>query len=113
MTTARPTYVSGHLLAGTMSGATSAVRMGTWVFTPAPADNSSATLQDDCRRVDLRYSAGPLADLNDELGLIEAHFTTLAHTPPASAPLTNTPLAGTPKGCGVHSRDSRPQVAHV
>ncbi|MEV0122172.1 hypothetical protein AB0I16_11615 [Streptomyces sp. NPDC050703] len=85
-------------MAGTMSGAASAVRMGTWVFTPAPADHLSATLQDEFRRVDLRYSAKLLEDLLAELGLIEAHFTI---------------LASTPKGCGVHSHASRPQVAHV
>lgn len=82
--------------------------MGPWVFTPAPADHSSATLQDEYRRVDLRYSANLLEDLIAELGLVEAHFTTLASTLPVS-----NSLASTPKGCGVHSRDSRPQVAHV
>jgi hypothetical protein len=86
-------------LAGTMSGATSAVRMGAWVFTPALTGSARATLQDDCRRVDLRYSAQLLEDLLAELGLIEAHFTT---------------LASTPKGCGVHSHELRPRVvAHV
>ncbi|WP_447034868.1 hypothetical protein [Streptomyces sp. DSM 118878] len=86
-------------MASTMSGATSAVRMGAWVFTPALAGNARATLQDDYRRVDLRYSAKLLEDLLAELGLIEAHFTT---------------LASTPKGCGVHCHELRSQVvAHV
>ncbi|CAM5403666.1 hypothetical protein SALBM135S_01328 [Streptomyces alboniger] len=71
--------------------------MGAWIFTPAPADHASATLQDDYRRVDLRYSAQLLEDLLAELGDIEAHFTAVAD----------------PKGHGVHSHELRPRVAHV
>ncbi|WP_141747185.1 hypothetical protein [Streptomyces agglomeratus] len=54
-----------------------AVRMGEWVFTPASghsAREAGATLRDDDRWIDLRYSAPLLEDLLAELRSIEADF---------------------------------------
>lgn len=64
-------------------GAILAVRMGEWVFTPASvhlAREAGATLHDNDRWIDLRYSAPLLEDLLTELRSIEADFVALSST---------------------------------
>ncbi|MGW7055993.1 hypothetical protein [Streptomyces sp. NPDC054887] len=60
-----------------------AVRMGKWVFTPPVrggfAQRVHATLHDDDRCVDLRYSSPLLEVFLTELGRIEAEFVGLLH----------------------------------
>ncbi|GAA1522923.1 hypothetical protein GCM10009730_33900 [Streptomyces albidochromogenes] len=59
-----------------------AVRMGEWVFTPPVrlrfAQEANATLHDNDRCIDLRYSSPLLEHLLAELGRIEADFVTLS-----------------------------------
>jgi hypothetical protein len=98
MTKARPRFVSGNFLAQRVSSAGSAVRMGSWVYTPAPVGGVLATLHDSCRRVDLRYSAKLLEDLLTELGRIEAQAVPLEHGP---------------TGHKDHSRELWRQTSHV
>ncbi|MFJ2608135.1 hypothetical protein ACIQOU_28840 [Streptomyces sp. NPDC091279] len=56
--------------------------MGNWVYTPARAEGAGATLHDDGRSVDLRYTAQILQDLLTELGAIEVRFRTASAAAP-------------------------------
>ncbi len=66
--------------------------MGDWVFTPARANDTNATLRDDYRRVDLKYSAPLLEVLLTELDHIEAYFVTVADNSKGSGSRLSAPL---------------------
>lgn len=72
--------------------------MGDWVYTPAATGRANATLHDNCRRVDLRYSAEILEGLLTELGCIEARLA---------------PSARDLKGCDTHMREPWRETTHA
>lgn len=88
MTNANMTVTHARRPIGSRSGVTtSAVRMGEWVFTPAPVDfvhEANATLHHEDRSIDLQYSSSVLEDFLREMGNIEAEFVSLASAAEAS-----------------------------